>query len=172
MRMEKKKTRARFEKRRRKWVTKNMLSTSSWIPIMILKIFLGRGENAVVAWAAQLATGGRRRTMLQWPQCQQGLVHSNGFHNDTFIFLKWQWILYGLDILIRKIKSYFLNFLAACNHSVWHISRRRSITLWNTLAHPSHQQNQDFKGKSVYSHSWLFLKWNHMVDKRSFDLWW
>ena len=41
MRMEKKKTRARFEKRRRKWVTKNMLSTSSWIPIMILKIFLG-----------------------------------------------------------------------------------------------------------------------------------
>ena len=45
MRMEKKKTRARLEKRRRKWVTKNMLSTSSWIPIMILKIFWdGRGK--------------------------------------------------------------------------------------------------------------------------------
>ena len=37
MRMEKKKTRARLEKRRRKWVTRNMFSTSSWIPIMILK---------------------------------------------------------------------------------------------------------------------------------------
>ena len=49
MRMEKKKTRARLENRRRKWVTRNMFSTSSWIPIMILKIFLGRGENAVVA---------------------------------------------------------------------------------------------------------------------------
>ena len=55
MRMEKKKTRARLEKRRRKWVTKNMLSTSSWIPIMILKIFFWLvGENAVEAGAAQL----------------------------------------------------------------------------------------------------------------------
>ena len=37
IRMEKKKTRARLENRRRKWVTRNMFSTSSWIPIMILK---------------------------------------------------------------------------------------------------------------------------------------
>ena len=58
--MEKKKTRARLENRRRKWVTRNMFSTSSWIPIMILKRrnFLGKIFGEVQQLADRLVTGG------------------------------------------------------------------------------------------------------------------
>ena len=72
MRMEKKKTRARLEKRRRKWVTKNMLSTSSWIPIMILKIFFGWSGKMQLR-LEQLSWFWWRTRVLQWPR-QPGLL--------------------------------------------------------------------------------------------------
>ena len=57
--MEKKKTRARLENRRRKWVTRNMFSTSSWIPIMILKKGkFGEIFEEVQRLADRLGTGG------------------------------------------------------------------------------------------------------------------
>jgi len=62
--MEKINTRARLEKRRRKWVMRNILRTSSWIPIMVCKV---RSERMVVRlgpdWGYTVA-GGRGETFI------------------------------------------------------------------------------------------------------------
>ena len=72
IRMEKKKTRARLENRRRKWVTRNMFSTSSWIPIMILK--KGKfGENIRRGAAVGRPAGYWPRILQQWPRQRLGL---------------------------------------------------------------------------------------------------